>query len=44
MQEAGKILADALGVNDSRFFIHPFVKDEIVKGGKVKITITGHPE
>jgi len=37
-------IADALGVNDNRFVIHPFVRDEIVKGGKVTITITGHPE
>ena len=37
-------IANALGVNDSRFVIHPFVRDEIVKGGKVVITITGHPE
>jgi len=37
-------LADALGVNDSRFVIHPIVRDEILKGGKVIITITGSPE
>lgn len=37
-------IADALGVNDSRFVIHPFVRDEIIKGGMVIITITGHPE
>jgi crossover junction endodeoxyribonuclease RusA len=37
-------VADALGVNDNRFVIHPFVRDEIIKGGKVTITITGHPE
>lgn len=37
-------IADALGVNDYNFVIHPFVRDEIVKGGKVIITITGGPE
>jgi crossover junction endodeoxyribonuclease RusA len=37
-------IADALGVNDSRFVIHPFVRDEIVKGGKVIIEIIGNPE
>lgn len=36
-------VADALGVNDNQFVIHPFVKDEIVKGGKVVITITNCP-
>ena len=37
-------VADALGVNDNRFVIHPFVRDEIINGGKVVITITAHPE
>jgi crossover junction endodeoxyribonuclease RusA len=41
MKAAYDGVADALLVNDSRFIIHPFVKDEIVKGGKVTITITG---
>lgn len=31
-------LADALGVNDKRFRLHPFVRDEI--GGMIKIRIT----
>lgn len=44
MKSAYDGIADALGVNDSRFIIHPFVKDEIVKDGKVTITITGYPE
>lgn len=30
-------IADALGVNDRRFRIHPFVRDDIFKGGKVVI-------
>jgi crossover junction endodeoxyribonuclease RusA len=33
-------LADALKVNDSRFRFHPFRSDEVVKGGKVVITIS----
>jgi crossover junction endodeoxyribonuclease RusA len=33
-------LADALKVNDSRFRFHPFVRDEIIKGGQVVITIS----
>lgn len=44
MKSAYDGVAKALGVNDSRFIIHPFVCYEIVKGGKVIITITGHPE
>lgn len=35
-------VADALGVNDRRFRIHPYVKDEI--GGMVKIRFTRWPE
>ena len=34
-------LADALGVNDRRFRIHPYVKDGI--GGMVKVRITPGP-
>lgn len=44
MKSAYDGIADALGVNDSRFIIHPFVRDDVVKGGKVTITITGNPE
>jgi crossover junction endodeoxyribonuclease RusA len=32
-------IADALGVNDVRFRQHPFLHDEVVKGGKVFVTI-----
>lgn len=32
-------LADALGVNDSRFVVHPMLREEI--GGMVKVRITG---
>jgi len=44
MKAAYDGIADALGVNDNRFVIHPFVRDEIINGGKVIITITGNPE
>jgi crossover junction endodeoxyribonuclease RusA len=32
-------IADALGVNDKIFVIHPFLRDETFKGGKVEIRI-----
>lgn len=35
-------LADALGVNDKRFRIHPYVKEQI--GGMVKIRLTPGPQ
>lgn len=35
-------LADALGVDDSRFKVHPYVADEI--GGMVRIRLTAGPE
>lgn len=35
-------LADALGVNDRRFRIHPYVKSEV--GGMVKVRFTRGPE
>jgi crossover junction endodeoxyribonuclease RusA len=34
-------LADGLGVNDKRFSLHPWVKDEI--GGMIKIRLTPSP-
>ena len=34
-------MADAMGLDDKRFRIHPFVKDEV--GGMVKIRITPGP-
>jgi len=37
-------IAYALGVNDKLFRSHPFVSDEIVKGGMVQIVITEDPE
>jgi crossover junction endodeoxyribonuclease RusA len=35
-------IAEALGIDDKRFRIHPFVKDEI--GGKVVVTLTPTPK
>ena len=35
-------LALALGVNDKRFRLHPYVKDEV--GGFIKIRLTASPE
>lgn len=34
-------IAEALGIDDKRFVSHPFVKDEVIKGGAVKFRITG---
>ena len=34
-------IADAIGVNDRRFVGHPFLRDEVVKGGEVRIRFTG---
>jgi crossover junction endodeoxyribonuclease RusA len=36
-------IADALGIDDKRFISHPLVKDEVRKGGEVRIRITGGP-
>ena len=35
-------MAEALGVNDKRFRLHPYVRDGI--GGMVKVTLTRGPE
>lgn len=37
-------IADALGVNDARFVPHPWIKDEVRKGGEVRIRITAAPD
>lgn len=34
-------IAEALGINDKRFRMHPYIKDQI--GGMVKVRITGAP-
>jgi hypothetical protein len=36
-------IADAAGVNDSRFVPHPWIKDEVRKPAEVRIRITGGP-
>lgn len=36
-------IADALGIDDKRFISHPLVKDEVRKGGEVRIRITAGP-
>ena len=37
-------IADAMGIDDNRFVPHPYIKDEVRKGGEVRIRITGGPE
>lgn len=36
-------IAQAMGVNDRRFVPRPYVKDEVRKGGQVRIRVTGGP-
>lgn len=44
MKAARDGIADALGINDSRFVSHPYIKDEVRKGGAVEIRITPEPK
>lgn len=44
MKAARDGIADALGIDDNRFVSHPYVKDEVRKGGEVVIRITGGPD
>lgn len=37
-------IADALGIDDSRFVSHPYLRDETYPGGKVVMQITGGPD
>lgn len=37
-------IALALGVDDRVFVSHPYVRDEVRKGGEVRVRITGGPE
>ena len=37
-------IADALGIDDKRFVSHPYVRDEVRKGGQVVVRITGGSE
>ena len=43
MKAARDGIADAIGIDDSRFVSHPWVKDEVRLGGEVRIRITGSP-
>lgn len=43
MKAARDGIASALGIDDNRFVSHPYVKDEVRKGGEVWIRITGEP-
>lgn len=36
-------IADALGIDDSRFVTHPFVSDKVRPGGVVEVRITATP-
>ena len=44
MKSARDGIADALGIDDTRFVSHPFVRDEVRRGGEVRVRITGGPE
>ena len=37
-------IADALKIDDNRFVSHPYVQDEVRKGGEVRVRISSHPE
>lgn len=37
-------VADALGVDDSRFRAHPWLSDEVIKGGAVKVRFSRGPD
>ena len=37
-------MADALGVDDKRVRSHPFVRDEVQKGGQIIVKITPGPD
>lgn len=36
-------VADAIKINDKRFVPRPYIRDEVIKGGKVRIRITDFP-
>lgn len=44
MKAARDGIADALGINDVRFVSHPYIQDEVRKGGQVVIRITTAPQ
>ena len=37
-------IADGMGIDDSRFVPHPWIKDEVRTGGEVRIRITAEPD
>lgn len=37
-------IAEALGIDDSRFVPYPYILGEVVKGGKIRIKLTDMPE
>lgn len=37
-------IADALGIDDRRFVPHPYLHDEVRKGGEIRVRITGGPD
>ena len=37
-------IADALSINDKRMRIHPWLSDEVVRGGAVKVRLSMGPE
>lgn len=37
-------LADALGVNDRRFRLHPYLSDKVIKGGAVEVRLSKGPQ
>ncbi|MFA6125498.1 hypothetical protein [Sphingomonas sp.] len=37
-------IADALGIDDHRFVPHPYLKDEVRKGGEIRVRLTGGPD
>lgn len=44
MKAARDGIADALGIDDNRFVSHPYVRDEVRKGGQVVVRITGEED
>jgi len=37
-------IADAMGIDDKRFVSHPFVSDEVRKGGVVRVRLSSGPD
>lgn len=41
MKAARDGIADALAIDDARFVSHPMIRDEVCRGGKVVVRLTG---